>query len=354
MQEKERLYFSQQALNRRSFLKMSGLLAVGVAAGYTISTLCDGTLPFKSGLYKVSRTRLGIGTLVSITLIHNSRDQAQEALEQAYLEMDRLVGMMNRFDQASALSQLNTNGILKDAPVELIDVINSAFYYNRLSKGAFEITVKPVIDLYMEKRSGGAEVYPTEDDVERLLPLIGTDKVEIRNRLIMLKESGMGITLDGIAKGYIVDRIAAVLNRYSISNYIITAGGEIRTRGAKADNMPWSVAIQDPRKRNQYPDIIPMKDGSISTSGNYEVFFDKEKTLHHIVDPKTGHSPPLTESVSVIARTNTAADALTKPVFLMDQQSGIEFINALPQCECLVMIRGGSVMKSRGWKSTAA
>jgi thiamine biosynthesis lipoprotein len=345
---------ADQAVNRRSFLKISGLLAACAASGIGIHALCDESVHFKSDLYKVSKTRLGIGTLVSMTLIHQSRDQAEEAVGMAYREMDRLVAMMNRFDPATALWQLNENGVLKDAPEDLLQVIRSSLHYNRLSGGRFEMTVKPVVDLFMAKMGGDKKVLPSEQDIERLLPLIGSDKVEIKDRTIAFREKGMGITLDGIAKGYIVDKTAEVLDRYEISNYIITAGGEIRTHGTKADKTPWTVAIQDPRKEDRYPDVVHLQDGSISTSGNYEVFFDREKTFYHIIDPGTGHSPALTASVSVVARTNTAADALTKPVFVMAPQRGIEFINALPQCECLVVQKDGSVLKSGGWKSAKA
>lgn len=355
MQQKDGFPPLDQMMNRRSFLKKSGLLVAGAAAaGCILSALVNESVRFTRGMYKVSRTRLGIGTLVSATLIHESRDRAEEAVERAYLEMDRLVAMLNRFDDASALACLNRDGRLRDAPPELVALVTDGIRYNRLSRGAFEMTVKPVVDLFMERMGGEDKAPPSEEDIERLLPLVGSEKVRVERRSLALGGHGMGITLDGIAKGFIVDRAAEVLDRHGIENYLLAAGGEIRTRGARADRSAWTVAIQDPGKKGRYPDLVQMKDGSISTSGNYEVYFDREKTYHHIVDPVTGHSPARTASVSVIAASNTAADALTKPVFVMEPRKGVAFIDSLPGCECLLVLRDGSLLKSRGWKGARA
>ena len=94
-----------------------------------------------------------------------------------------------------------------------------------------------------------------------------------------------------------------------------------------------------------------MKDGAIATSGNYEVYFDQEKMFHHIVDPKTGFSPHLTTSVSIMAETTTEADALSTSVFVMGPGKGTHFIDALPACQSLVISKDGTLSKSNGWKS---
>lgn len=351
MHNKDSLSHLNQLMNRRSFLKTSALLTLGIMSGTALEASAE-SLRFNSTMYKVSNTRLGIGTFVSITLIHDSQDQAEEAIELTFEEIDRLVAIMNRFDGKTALSELNLNGMVNSAPPELIDVIKTALYYNRLSGGLFDITVKPVLDLFMKKLGRDKKEYPDESQLCELLPLIGSEKVLMAGNTVSFREKGMGITLDGIAKGYIVDKAAAILNDQGISNYMIAAGGEIRTRGTKSDRTPWKIAIQDPQKANKYPDIIAMTEGSISTSGNYEVYFDQEKMFHHIVDPSSGRSPLFCESVSVIANSNTAADALATAAFVMGAVGGIEFINSIPGCECLMVKKGGSISRSTGWKST--
>jgi len=260
---------------------------------------------------------------------------------------------MNRFDDRTAVAQLNREGYLEDIPQEVAEVVARALYHHRLSQGTFDISVKPIVDLFKEKMGEGKKVLPTEKELKQALELVDSNKIELKERAIYFKKPGMEITLDGIAKGYIVDRVSAMIAGHNIKNHLINAGGDIRTMGARADKKPWTVAIQDPLKRRNYPDIIHMNNGAIATSGNYEIYFDREKMFHHIVDPRTGLSPELSTSVSVIAPTTMDADALATGVFVMNPVKGAGFINSLPQCESLVVAKDGTQLKSRGWKTGA-
>ena len=192
---------------------------------------------------------------------------------------------------------------------------------------------------------------PDKSELEGALKLVGSDGVQLKGRSIRFKKPGMGITLDGIAKGYIVDRASEVLAGYKIENHLINAGGDIRSRGPGQGTRPWTVTIQDPYKKKQYPDIIHMTNGAVATSGNYEIYFDREKMFHHIVDPRTGMSPVSDASVSVMAQTAIDADALSTSVFVMDPMQGVRFINSISGCECLVMTRTGKLFRSKGWKA---
>jgi thiamine biosynthesis lipoprotein len=321
-----------------------------VASTGIIPTTAE-AVKFNRKMYKVSRTRIAMGTFVTMTLIHSSKDQAQEAIDMAFQEIDRLTGLMNRFDDQTAIGQLNREGSLKEIPPEVIEVIGRGLEYYRLSHGTFDMTVKPVIDLFRAKADSRKNLDLNEKELKEVLQLVGSEKIELNGRVIRFKKPGMGITLDGIAKGYIVDRASKVLMNHNIENYLINAGGDIRTRGIRQDKKPWTVAIQDPQKKREYPDIIHMGDAAIATSGNYEVYFDREKMFHHIVNPQTGLSPQASISVSVMAPTTMEADALSTSVFVMDPAHGVRFINSLPQCECLVISNGDRRMKSAGWKS---
>jgi FAD:protein FMN transferase len=339
-------------LDRRSFLKLSGLLGLGTATAILVPSAAE-AVRFNKQMMKVSKRRLAMGTFVSMTLLHSSKDHAEEAMEQAFQEIDRLSGILSRYDRTSAVAFLNKEGYARDLPPEVIQVVSSALQYHKLTGGAFDITVKPVVDLFQQKLGGEKKTRPTERELKDLLRLVDAGKVELLDRSVHFKESGMGITLDGIAKGFIVDRASELLTSRGIENHLIDAGGDIRTRGKKEGEKPWTVAIQDPMKRSQYPDAVRMKDGAIATSGNYEIYFDEEKMFHHIVSPKTGLSPHLASSVSVMAETTMKADALSTGVFVLGPGEGTDFINTLPSCECLVISRNGAQSKSRGWKSAA-
>ncbi|RPI76811.1 MAG: FAD:protein FMN transferase [Desulfobacteraceae bacterium] len=340
----------QYQLNRRSFLKMSGLLGLGVASAGIIPVTAE-TVKFDQSMYKVSKTKLGIGTFVAITLLHSSKDQAEQALGLAFTEVSRLENVLNRFDQRTGLSYLNQKGNLKSLPPDLETVIAASLYYHRLTNGAFDITVQPIVDYYKEKFQNKGNVNPSDQEIHNLLGLVDSRNILLNNRSVSFAKTGMGITLDGIAKGYIVDRVAEVLAKQKIEHFLINAGGEIRTMGKADKSKPWRIAIQDPFKKKNYPDQIELNNGALATSGSYEVYFDQEKMFHHIVNPRTGLSPHQSISVSVVAETTMQADALSTGVFVMEPGPGIAFIDTLPQCAALVMTPQGRILKSKTWKS---
>lgn len=342
---------SRPVRDRRSFLKACGILGLGAIGGGVIQTVYN-VAPLRHGLLRVSQTRLAMGTYVTMTVMHTSRDLAQEAIGRAFEEMDRLVAVFNRHDSITPVSVLNREGALKDPPRELVDLVRRSLYFHRLSHGAFDITVKPLVDMF-ERIKTGPSVVPTGDDIRAVLDLVDAEKIEISPAGLRFQRPGMGITLDGIAKGHIVDQAAHVLTAHGVDRHLINAGGDIRTRGTRADNRPWTIAIEDPRKQGNYPDVIQLTTGAVATSGSYEIYFDEEKVFHHLVNPDTGQSPHHHTSVSVMGDSVLQADALSTAVFVLDSVEGLRLINALDRCECLMADEHGHLSRSRGWPFSA-
>jgi thiamine biosynthesis lipoprotein len=265
--------------------------------------------------------------------------------------MERLIDIFNRWDQATALGQLNERGLLRDAPPELIRVVSDSLGYYRQSSGAFDASVKPLVDLYIERLGEGATSFPSQAEIREVLELVGSANIQIDERTIAFQRSGVGITLDGISKGYIVDCVAEVLEQNGVACYLINAGGDIRAAGTKESRLPWTVAVQDPLKREDYPDVIELTDGAVATSGSYEIYFDRDRLIHHIVSSRTGASPRLKSSVSVTAPTTVAADALATTLFVMQPEAGLRLIESISDCECLIVDAAGAQRRSKGWKS---
>jgi thiamine biosynthesis lipoprotein len=339
-------------MDRRRFLKYSGLLGLGLGSGSLMPTVSE-AVRFDRQNHKVSSNRMAMGTFVSMTLIHPSKDEAQEAMELAFLEIDRLSRLLSRFDGATPISALNREGMLKDIPPEVLGLIRKCMGYYRLTGGAFDMTVKPVVDLFAERFSNPKGAFPSQLEMRHVLDRVGSDKILMEEKTIRFLKPDMGITLDGIAKGFIVDRASEILRTHQIANHLINAGGDIRTVGKREDGEPWVIAVEDPQKRSHYPDQIRLSDGAIATSGNYEVYFDREKMYHHIIDPQTGRSPHRLTSVSVTAPTAMDADALSTSVFVMRPEQGTRFIDTLPGCECFLFSANGKSFKSDGWSPPA-
>jgi len=338
---------------RRSFLKLTGLLGLGLAAGGAALLPAERAeaLLFGKSEYQVSRTKLVMGSFLAITAFHPSRDQAEQAVGLAFDEVDRLCRLLSRHDAATPVAQLNTTGSLKGAPLELLEVVARSLAYNRETGGAFDVTVKPIVDLYKSRFDSGKT--PTEAEIAALLPLVGSEHIRFTGGDIALGRDGMGITLDGIAPGYIVDRASEILSRHGVVNHLINCSGDIRTSGTAAKGKPWTVAIQDPDKRQDYPQVVRMGNGAISTSGDYELYYDRERLYHHIVNGRTGHSPTFATSVTVTAPTVMAADALATALCVMGPGQGLAMIDRQAGYSCYIIGRDGVNHRSARWSVTA-
>ncbi|NVL90562.1 MAG: FAD:protein FMN transferase [Desulfobacterales bacterium] len=334
-------------IDRRTFLKYSGILGVGFAFGGLMPV--SESIAFNRKLYKVTRARLSMGTFAAITVMHPSRTEADEVIGKAFEEMDRVSRLLNRYQSASAIGTLNRDGYLTELPSEVSEVIARSLRFHRASGGAFDITVKPLVDLYKE-HFAAHQSPPSETRVSKVLDLVDAGALRFDGHTVRFAKEGMGITLDGIAKGYIIDCGAKVIEQHGTKHALINAGGDIRAIGGKDSRTPWKVAIQDPDKNGPYVDTITMVNGAIATSGNYEVYFDREKLYHHIVSPTTGRSPLQSTSVTVMADNVMDADALSTAVFVLEPIAGKQFIEKMPKTECLILSAvGGKKIASSRW-----
>lgn len=320
--------------------------------------------PAGRGRVRVSASRPSMGTLVAITALHPSRDRAEDAVGRAFQEMDRVVRLLDRYDGRSAISALNGSGLLRGPPPELASVMGAALACSRLTTGAFDPTVQPLVDRFRAARAalrsaplaaGGApeaEVgMPGPAELREILERVDARAVEMKPRSIRFRKSGMGVTLDGIAKGYVVDRMVDALRTAGLEDFLVNAGGDIRAAGHREDGRPWRVGIQDPGKTGAFPDVVSLDGGAVATSGSYEIHLDPDRVHHHIVDAGDGGSPRHAASVSVVAPTAMEADALATAVFLMEPRTGAVFIDSLPHCACLIVDRLGRQVRSAGWRS---
>lgn len=308
--------------------------------------------PVGRGFWKMVQTRPAMGTRVSITAVAESQQRATEGFGHAFAEMDRLIALLNRYDPASAVSQLNAAGRIEGPPPELVQVLKQARSFHQTSFGAFDVTVGPLLAVF---RAGFRQVVPCGPDdaeIRDALARVGAHHVAVSRRRVTLARDGMAVTLDGIAKGHIVDAMAAVLDRHGLRQYLIDAGGDIRARGTRETGSPWTVAVRDPANHGLLPDVVPLDGGAIATSGSYEIHFDDDLAFHHIVDAATGRSPAAARSVSVRAPTAMAADALATGVFVLGPAAGVALVDGLRGCGCLVVDQNGRQWKSRRWRSS--
>ena len=277
----------------------------------------------------LKETRLAMGTYVTITAVHENTALAREAIDAAFREISRVEELMSEFSERSEIYTLNSSsgGWVPLSP-DTAFVLERAKHYSEISGGCFDVTVKPLVDLWMVRtRETGRE--PSPGELENVKSLVGWQNIILTENAGRLVRSGMMVTLGGIAKGYAVDRAGAVLLSHGIENFLVNIGGDILAMGTKMGE-PWRVGIQDPRRPGRILETISVENAAIATSGDYErFFFLSGRRVHHIIDPRTGHPADRLMSVTVIAPSCLEADALSTAVFVMGPEDGRELIENL-------------------------
>jgi len=332
-------------MNRRAFIQGLGILS----AGWTVNgwTAPLSTAPFPSSLFQTTETRNLMGTFVTLTLLHPSREQAQAVLGAAFQHLDTLICLFNRHDPGSALSVLNERGYLPGPPPELVKLLDRSRIIHSRTRGLFEVTIKPVLDLYESEKEGSR--LPSASSIREALTRVGASDMEISPQKIAFSKEGMGITLDGIAKGTIVDETIAFIRKEGIRHALVDAGGDLRVMGGRADGLPWRIAVYDPAGETKSQEIIMLREGAVATSGNYMVFFDRKKVHHHILSPESGSSPPWSTGTTVIAPSAETADALATALMLFGPEEGLSFINHQKPLAAMLLTREGKRTFSRRW-----
>ncbi|MBW2580638.1 MAG: FAD:protein FMN transferase [Deltaproteobacteria bacterium] len=334
-------------MSRRAFLSLTGALSLGVA---TVGIpLPAEAVKFDRTLYKVSKSRLGMGTFINMIVFHPSKGEAEEAMGRAFEEINRLTSLMTRFQSTSYIGHLNSSGSLKGAPSEVMEVLRSSLRYHTISQGAFDITVMPIVDLYQHSFQAN-NAPPSPQALKETMDRVGSQYLKMTNDSVVFARSGVEVTLDGIAKGYIIDRAMDLLRQQNIQHALINAGGDIVVHGGKGEGKPWSIGIQDPWNRKRYVDVVTLNSGAIATSGNYEVFFDREKLFHHLILPNKGTPAPSIASVSIQAANAMEADALATTAYVMGPDKGYQFIKQFRGVEGLIIKNRKHKILSSGWK----
>lgn len=289
-----------------------------------------------------------MGTRVSVQLWHQEKDQGEMALEAVMEEFHRLDRKLSPYIETSELALVNR--MAASEPVVISDefyrLIVTSLEYSELTGGAFDITFASIGHRY-DYRKG---IKPTDSLIDRTLPLIDYRNIRLNadKSTIAFEKPGMRIDLGGIAKGYAVDCGIELLERRGIEHALISAGGDSRVLGDHRGR-PWHIGIQAPRDKERMAAMLPLADTAISTSGDYERFFERDGVrYHHIISPKTGRSADTLQSVTILGPNATRTDALSTSIFVLGAEKGIALINRLKDVDAVIIDKDGKMITSDG------
>ncbi len=289
-----------------------------------------------------------MGTRVSVELWHEDQARGRALVEQVLAEYRRIDAGMSTYKADSEISAINRSAAIGpvETSQELFDLISRSVELSSLSAGAFDITYESVGYLYDFR----ARQRPSEAEIDIRLAAIDYRNIVLdpAARTVAFARPDVRINLGGIAKGYAVARGAELLQAAGVEHALLNAGGDTRVLGDRR-GQPWIVGIRHPRSADQVVTRLPLVDEAISTSGDYERFFeDGGRRYHHILNPVTGTPTEGVLSVTVIGPDATMTDALSTALFVLGVEPGLELVQGLPLYEAVIVDASGRLSYSDG------
>lgn len=294
-------------LSRRQWLRWSlGATAAGVAVSAQAST----------GLVWRERALLGFGTTLWLRAAHADADHVDQALDEVVVLLRHLERQLSLFDPTSALCRLNRDGMLSQPDPALVEVLQLARRVSARSQGAFDVSVQPLWAAWQRAHAEGRKPSPSELATARAL--VDWRAVVVSDQALRLGRPGMALTLNGIAQGYAAERARALLRSRGINAALLDTG-EWAPMGQAADGRPWQLGLASPRDSTRILTTLQADGRGVAASSDAQLRFGVDPADdrdHHILDPRSGRSPPHLSAVVVAAGSVALADALTKVMFM--------------------------------------
>jgi len=344
--------------SRRQWLRWAmGMPFGGVFAGGSVagSALAGKSLavPSPAGLAWRERAMIGFGTTLWLRAGHANATQVDRALDEAVVLLRQLERQLSLFDPASALCRLNRDGVLEQPDPALVDVLQLARQVSARSQGAFDITVQPLWAAWQRAQAEGRTPNPAELSAARAL--VDWRAVTVSGQAIRLQRPGMALTLNGIAQGYAAERARALLRQHGVTAALLDTG-EWAPVGQAPDGRPWQLGLASPRDSARILTTLQSDGRAMAVSSDAHLRFGVDPAddrHHHILDPRSGRSPPHLSAVVVAAGSAALADALTKVMFMGTAAQ------ALAQArhwgvDVIAVDKAGRLTASGGWRSISA
>ena len=306
---------------RRRFLKIIGLASIGAISGTALVKLTKTDI-----LKKVTWQGIALGSPAEITIYHPNQKEAEDILSESHKKLVQLENLFSLYKENSQLSMLNKNGYVKNPHPDMLALINLSKEYAEMTDGAFDVTVQPLWNLYNEAFIKTNKP-PIESEIEKTLSLVDWRSISVSKNLINYEKEGMSSTLNGIAQGYITDKISEHLINSDINNTLVQLG-EYRGIGDHPDGRPWRLLLSNPEHTDSIGEI-EFTNAAVATSAGLGTPFNLTGKHHHIFDPKNGYNANNYLQVSVTSKTAAEADALATAFLILNRKASEKIARSL-------------------------
>ncbi|WP_299435001.1 FAD:protein FMN transferase [uncultured Maribacter sp.] len=294
-----------------------------------------------------------MGSRFDITVVAKDSLEASYFITLAVNEITRIEKLISSWDKNSETALVNKNAGISPVKVsnELYELIERSIKISKLTDGAFDISYASMDKVW--QFNGTMAQMPNAKQIKQSVAKVGYRNIILNKEesTVYLKQEGMKIGFGAIGKGYAADKAKVLLVKKGVVSGIINASGDMNTWGKQPNGEEWKVAITNPMNKNKAFALLPITNGAVVTSGNYEKFVMLNgKRYTHIIDPRTGYPSSGIISVTVFAPKAELADALATSVFVMGKEVGLNRINQLPNIECVIVDEIGEVTTSKNIK----
>jgi FAD:protein FMN transferase len=276
---------------------------------------------------------VALGAEARFLVLHGDRVAAQAALGAAVAEVRRLEDEFSLFRSWSALSRLNRDGRLERPSLDMRRLLAQALRFGDLTGGAFDVTIQPLWLLHARYAEE-----PPPAALAAAQALVDYRRVEVGSAAVRLARPGMAVTLNGVAQGYITDRVGELLRDAGVQDVLVDAG-ELRGSGTGPDGQPWRIGLDHPAAPNADL-MIALHDAAVATSAGRGGLFTADARRHHIIDPRTGGFPPADRAASVLAPTATFADALATAMTMLPRDEAAALLRRAGAAQAIVSEHG--------------
>jgi len=300
--------------------------------------------------------RVMMDTVVSIS-VYADKDDSSSAVRggiaKAFEAMRRVDSLMSSYSDKSEVADLNRRAASEPVAISAAtdSVLQAALWASEISRGVFDVTIAPVLQLW----GFGTDHLgvPKEQDIKDRLPLVNYRNLKNESGAIRFLRPGMAIDLGGVAKGYAVDAAVEVLRSAGYADVMVKAGGDLRTLSSPLTSGHRYIWIQHPRASDKFFAKFKFDEGAVSTSGDYERFFEAGGVrYHHVIDPATGYPARRAVSATVLANDSRTADALSTALFVLGPEAGIALADSLGIDTVILSIEGDKILRrtTRGFE----
>ncbi len=293
----------------------------------------------------IKRTKILLGTVVEIQVRDADEQKAEDAITKAFAEVKRIDDLFTTYNEASSVWKINNStDTINNIESEIYNLMVLCDSITKLSNGSFDVSLDNLTKAWGFYTDDPQ--LPTKSEIDSALLNSGWQKITLLGDNKIIKKDNVGLNFGAIAKGYAVDKAIDVLKKLGINEALVNAGGEISVIGND-----WIVGIQHPREINSIIKKIKLNGYTVATSGDYEQYFEVDgKRYHHILDPKTGYPSKGLQSVTIINKSNSIADALATAVFVMGKENGTKLIETLDDTEAMIIDDNGKIFYSSGFE----